>query len=45
MTSFATVRDPRTDHLLTPHNAALVIIDYQPVQVGSIQSMPKRPPP
>src|SRR3954452_11031071 len=42
MTSFATIRDPRNDHLLTPQNAALVIIDYQPVQVGSIQSMEKR---
>ena len=42
MTSFATVRDPRADHLLTPQNAALVIIDYQPVQVSSIQSMEKR---
>ena len=42
MTSFASVRDQRTDHLLTPQNAALVIIDYQPVQVSSIQSMEKR---
>ncbi len=42
MTSFPTIRDPKTDQLLTPNNAALVIIDYQPVQVSSIQSMPKR---
>jgi len=42
MTSFATVRDQKTDHLLTPHNAALVLIDYQPLQVSSIQSMEKR---
>jgi nicotinamidase-related amidase len=42
MTSFATIRDPRTDHLLTPQNAALAVIDYQPVQVSSIQSMEKR---
>lgn len=42
MASFKTIRDPVTDHLLTPQNAALVIIDYQPVQVGSIQSRPKR---
>ena len=42
MTSFAEARDPQTDHLLTPKNAALVIIDFQPVQVGSIQSMEKR---
>lgn len=42
MASFATVRDPVTDHLLTPQNAALLIIDFQPVQVASIQSRPKR---
>ena len=42
MTSFATVRDPAKDHLLTPHNAAVVIIDYQPVQVSSIASRSKR---
>jgi nicotinamidase-related amidase len=42
MTSFKTIRDPRTDHLLTPQNAALLIIDFQPVQVGSIQSRSKR---
>jgi hypothetical protein len=29
MTSEA-VRDPVTDHLLTPQNSALVVIDYQP---------------
>ena len=33
------IRDPRADHLLTPQNCALVIIDYQPVQVSSIRSM------
>jgi len=42
MTSFKTIRDPVADHLLTPQNAALVIIDFQPVQVSSIQSRPKR---
>jgi nicotinamidase-related amidase len=42
MTSFPTIRDPSTDRLLTPQNAALVIIDFQPVQVSSIQSMEKR---
>lgn len=42
MASFARIRDPLTDHLLTPQNAALVIIDFQPVQVASIQSRPKR---
>lgn len=42
MTSFATVRDPVKDHLLTPQNSALVIIDYQPVQVSSVASRSKR---
>tara|TARA_R110000868_G_scaffold116608_3_gene310202 strand:- start:4371 stop:4982 length:612 start_codon:yes stop_codon:yes gene_type:complete len=42
MASFKTIRDPINDHLLTPQNAALVIIDFQPVQVSSIQSRPKR---
>lgn len=42
MTSFKTIRDPVTDHLLSPQNAALLIIDFQPVQVASIQSRPKR---
>lgn len=41
MTSQA-IRDPRQDHLLTPQNAALVIIDYQPVQVNSIASMDRQ---
>jgi nicotinamidase-related amidase len=36
------VRDQTTDHLLTPTNCALIIIDYQPVQVGSIASMDRR---
>jgi nicotinamidase-related amidase len=36
------IRDPRTDHLLTPQNAALLIIDYQPTQVSSIVSRDKR---
>jgi nicotinamidase-related amidase len=35
-------RDPVTDRLLTPANAALVIIDYQPVQVQSVRSMDQR---
>jgi nicotinamidase-related amidase len=42
MTSFKSIRDPATDHLLTPQNAALVVIDFQPVQVSSIQSRSKR---
>jgi nicotinamidase-related amidase len=42
MTSYATIRDPRSDHLLTPQNAALLIIDYQPTQVSSLASRDKR---
>jgi nicotinamidase-related amidase len=33
------VRDPLADHLLTPQNCALIIIDYQPTQITSIRSM------
>jgi len=36
------IRDPVRDHLLTPQNAAFVIIDYQPVQVNSIASMDRQ---
>jgi nicotinamidase-related amidase len=36
------IRDPVADHLLTPRNAALIIIDYQPVQVTSVASMDRR---
>lgn len=35
------MRDPKTDHLLTPQNAAFVLIDYQPIQISSIESMDK----
>lgn len=38
MTSEA-IRNPQTDELLTPENAAFIIIDYQPIQVSSIRSM------
>jgi len=34
------VRDPRTDHLLTPENCALVLIDYQPEQIATVTSSP-----
>jgi nicotinamidase-related amidase len=36
------MRDPATDHLLTPQNSALTIIDYQPLQVTSVASMDRR---
>ena len=38
MTS-APVRDPLSDHLLTPQNAAFLLIDYQPSQLAGIHSM------
>ncbi len=41
MTSLPT-RDQAEDHLLTPKNCALLLIDYQPIQVGSIASMDRR---
>ena len=33
------MRDPVTDHLLTPRNSALVVIDYQPLQLQVMTSM------
>jgi nicotinamidase-related amidase len=38
MTSEPT-RDPTADALLTPSNAALVVIDYQPSQIQTVRSM------
>ena len=38
MTS-APVRDPLADHLITPQNAALLLIDYQPAQLAGVRSM------
>ena len=38
MTS-APVRDPIADHLMTPQNAALLLIDYQPAQLAAVRSM------
>jgi len=35
-------RDQAEDHLLTPNDCALIVIDYQPIQVGSIASMDRR---
>jgi nicotinamidase-related amidase len=32
-------RDPVADHLITPQNAALLVIDYQPTQVSRVRSM------
>jgi hypothetical protein len=33
------VRDPIGDHLLTPLNAALLVIDYQPSQFAGVRSI------
>jgi nicotinamidase-related amidase len=41
MSSFP-VRDSKEDHLLPPQNAALLVIDYQPTQVNSINSMNRK---
>jgi nicotinamidase-related amidase len=35
----APVRDPLDDHLVTPENAAFLLIDYQPSQLATIRSM------
>jgi nicotinamidase-related amidase len=32
-------RDPAGDHLLTPQNAALFVVDYQPSQIDAVRSM------
>ena len=33
------IRDQLGDHLLTPQNAALAVIDYQPSQFAGVRSM------
>jgi nicotinamidase-related amidase len=33
------IREPLADHLITPQNAALVLIDYQPSQFATVRSM------
>jgi nicotinamidase-related amidase len=38
-TASTTVPDPLADHLLTPQNAALAVIDYQPSQISAVRSM------
>ena len=35
----APIRDPVGDHLLTPQNSALLVIDYQPSQFAGVSSM------
>jgi nicotinamidase-related amidase len=33
------IRDPLADHLITPQNAALIVIDYQQNQFRSVRSL------
>ena len=42
MVSPSAIRDPVTDHLLTPQNCVLAIIDFQPIQVMSESSRDRR---
>src|SRR4029077_17294384 len=35
----AVIRDQVGDHLITPKNSALVVIDYQPSQIAAARSM------
>ncbi len=39
LASSSVIRDPLADHLITPENSALVVIDYQPAQVGAVRSI------
>jgi nicotinamidase-related amidase len=40
MSDVTPIRDPATDALLTPQNAVLALIDYQPEQYAGVASMP-----
>jgi nicotinamidase-related amidase len=35
----AVIRDQVGDHLITPKNSALILIDYQPSQIAAVRSM------
>jgi nicotinamidase-related amidase len=37
--STSAIRDPLVDHLITPQNSALILIDYQPAQFATVRSM------
>ncbi|HEV2923787.1 MAG TPA: hydrolase [Solirubrobacteraceae bacterium] len=39
--SSAPIRDPLSDHLITPQNSALILIDYQPSQFAAVRSIDK----
>jgi hypothetical protein len=34
--SSGVIRDPLADHLITPQNAAMVVIDYRPLPVAHV---------
>jgi len=40
MSGVTPIRDPKTDALLTPDNAVIAFIDYQPEQYAGVGSMP-----
>lgn len=40
MSDVTPIRDPQQDSLLTPQNAVLALIDYQPEQYAGVTSMP-----
>jgi nicotinamidase-related amidase len=40
MSEVTPIRDPRNDALITPENALIAFIDYQPEQYAGIHSMP-----
>lgn len=42
MSDVTPVRDPRADPLLTPQNAVIALIDYQPEQYAGVASMPRQ---
>lgn len=39
MSSYNPIRNPQKDTLLSPENSALIIIDYQPLQINSVTTM------
>ncbi len=39
MTTSTPIRDQSADHLITPQNSALAVIDYQPSQIAAVRSM------
>lgn len=41
MADVTPIRDPATDALLTPQNAVLALIDYQPEQYAGVASIPQ----